>query len=113
MVLNVAQGMGGHDKRPGSPRKGLHLGMPVFVAFLRTAKLGAVGMEAMTAHFDFCGNQPIEERDRAAAGSIAQRPIAPGKVTCPLPPWDTAFPGAFFFAHNVARRSGYAGALRR
>jgi hypothetical protein len=25
-----------------------------------------------------------------------KRPIAPGKVSCPLPPWDTTFPGAFF-----------------
>lgn len=33
--------------------------------------------------------------DRAAT----ERPIAPGKVSCPSPPWDTAFPGAFF-AHR-------------
>jgi len=33
--------------------------------------------------------------DRAAT----ERPIAPGKVSCPSPPWDAAFPGAFF-AHR-------------
>jgi hypothetical protein len=27
---------------------------------------------------------------------VANRPIAPGKEWCPLPPWDPAFPGAFF-----------------
>ena len=26
----------------------------------------------------------------------AERPIAPGNLSCPLPPWDTTFPGAFF-----------------
>jgi hypothetical protein len=30
------------------------------------------------------------------AARVAERPIAPGKVQCPKPPWDTAFPGAFF-----------------
>ena len=30
------------------------------------------------------------------AAKVAERPIAPGKVPCPKPPWDTAFPGAFF-----------------
>ena len=34
-----------------------------------------------------------------SAVRVAERPIAPGKVLCPKPPWDTAFPGAFF--HRV------------
>jgi len=30
--------------------------------------------------------------------SLPKRPIAPGNGWSPLPPWDPAFPGAFFFA---------------
>lgn len=44
--------------------------------------------------------QAIKSHERLAAafGRLTQSspPIAPGKVWCPLPPWDPAFPGAFF-----------------
>jgi hypothetical protein len=32
------------------------------------------------------------------------KPIAPGRVTCPLPPWDAAFPGAFFSCLKTIRK---------
>jgi hypothetical protein len=32
-----------------------------------------------------------------------ERPIAPGKGWCPLPPWDPTFPGAFFCAPRRRR----------
>jgi hypothetical protein len=35
------------------------------------------------------------KRHRPAA-QFNERPIAPGNGWCPLPPWDPAFPGAFF-----------------
>ncbi len=35
--------------------------------------------------------------------AVTQPPIAPGKVKCPPPPWDAAFPGAFFCADEVRR----------
>ena len=33
---------------------------------------------------------------RVRAHNSIERPIAPGNGWCPLPPWDPAFPGAFF-----------------
>jgi tetratricopeptide (TPR) repeat protein len=32
------------------------------------------------------------------------KPIAPGRVTCPLPPWDAAFPGASFSCRKTIRK---------
>jgi hypothetical protein len=40
-------------------------------------------------------------RGHARAARVAERPIAPGNGSCPLPPWDTAFPGAFFLRSRV------------
>ena len=40
----------------------------------------------------------------ALAVGVAKRPIAPGKVPCPKPPWDIAFPGAFFCAAGDLRQ---------
>lgn len=40
-------------------------------------------------------------KENAAAAQFNERPIAPGNGWCPLPPWDPAFPGAFFCAFGV------------
>jgi hypothetical protein len=42
------------------------------------------------------------------------RPIAPGKVSRPLPPWDVSFSGSFFYAPRCGRavsgqRSAFSG----
>lgn len=41
------------------------------------------------------------------AASGGKRPIAPGNDSCPAPPWDTAFPGAFFFNGPVSELRQY------
>ena len=58
----------------------------------RTTKRTTAGMDAsgtLRTYYE----RPTYGRKAVA---IAERPIAPGKVSCPKPPWDTAFPGAFF-----------------
>jgi hypothetical protein len=34
------------------------------------------------------------------------RPIAPGKVSRPLPPWDVCFFGSFFYARRELNHDG-------
>ena len=38
---------------------------------------------------------------------VEQRPIAPGKVRRPLPPWDAAFPGVFLRAETRDGRRSF------
>ena len=56
--------------------------------------------EAFVRCMEACGAlRKHLERPRGwlpASRQGAERPIAPGNDACPPPPWDTAFPGAFF-----------------
>jgi len=46
------------------------------------------------ARFGYTKNAQPEAVEKAAR--VAERPIAPENVSCPSPPWDMAFSGAFF-----------------
>jgi hypothetical protein len=46
--------------------------------------------------------------DRRPDAFTRERPIAPGKGWCPLPPWDPTFPGAFFCAGAFVPRQNTA-----
>jgi hypothetical protein len=50
------------------------------------------------------GHTTNARADGTCAAPFEERPVAPGKVSCPKPPWDTAFPGAFFCAHPKPHR---------
>jgi hypothetical protein len=72
---------------------GPHPGILHPTRFLRTAKRLSASMEACGAlrkHLVRPFRRSFPDRGNA------ERPIAPGNDACPPPPWDTAFPGAFF-----------------
>jgi len=77
-------------------------GDPATTRFLRTAKRSAARKEVSGTLRTNRARQPLRSRTRGDRAAT-ERPIAPGKVSCPSPPWDAAFPGAFF-----ARRSHFS-----
>jgi hypothetical protein len=99
-------GTGSETKPRNDPRGWVCTGDPATAESLRTTKRITVGKEAggtLRIH-------PVRSpggRCRGTGVAVAERPIAPGNVSCPLPPWDIAFPGAFFCAQAArARRLG-------
>lgn len=125
---DIAAAMGSAKKQTIDPRGWVRIGNAAEASFLRAAK-------RLSAHMDVGGTLRTYPRtdavrrrktrpvggdhrlpDRFAHGSgqsastrrsvaAEKRPIAPGKVRCPSPPWDTSFPGAFFL--RIHRRCAY------
>jgi hypothetical protein len=76
--------------------------------FLRTAKCTAAGTDAEADALRVeTGRKGKRPRPRANGGSTASHPIAPGKDSCPSPPWDATFPGAFFMRRENCWSSGF------
>ena len=74
--------------------------------------------EALTVRTDarrYASITTLRRPDESARGLpwLARRPIAPGNVWCPLPPWDAAFPGAFFRASRRVPVAFFSGPTPR
>jgi hypothetical protein len=101
---------GRNGGRPGEKtRRFIHVdgsapGNAATTGFLRTTKRKTAGKEA-------CGTLRIYQctgpgdRCPVTGPAAVPRPIAPGKASCPSPPWDAAFPGAFFCAVGSGRQA--------